>query len=251
MVHKKILQGRGIYRDTLLGKVNNQENNNKITFNITYHSAFQNARKILEEIHMILAPDGRYKKVFHDLPLIGLKKNKKFQGPFGKVAVTRYWRDIAEILKRYRRSKACVGKKPPCHLCKSMKDTFKSIHFDDVYTINNDHNWNSEMPVYFIESQVSCEQYTGSKKPKFGSKTNNYKDAHRKFMSKKEVPKQALNKTFSSALLYGKWYWHRRLGYYFDRQDWYLERVKQKRLKTYALYGLNKRKVYEAFWKEI
>lgn len=90
MVHKKILQGRGIYRDTLLGKVNNQKNNNKITFNITYHSAFQNARKILEEIHMILAPDDRYKKVFHDLPLIGLKKNKKFQGPFGKVAVTRY-----------------------------------------------------------------------------------------------------------------------------------------------------------------
>ena len=74
---------------------------------------------------MILAPDDRYKKVFPDLLLIGLDHLVRSQLP-----------DIEEI----SRSKACVGKKPPCHLCKSMKDTFKSIHFDDVYTINNDHN---------------------------------------------------------------------------------------------------------------
>ena len=60
------------------------------------------------------------------------------------------------------------------------------------------------MAIYFVESQVCCEQYTGSTKPKFDSKTNNYKNVHRKFMSKKEAPKQVLNKTFSSALLYGK-----------------------------------------------
>ena len=78
-------------------------------------------------MHMILAPDDRYKKVFPDLLLIGLDHLVRSQLP-----------DIEEI----SRSKACGGKKPPCNLSKSMKDTspFKSIHFDDVYTINNDHN---------------------------------------------------------------------------------------------------------------
>ena len=50
MVRKEILRARAIPRDTLLEKVNNQKNNNKITFNITYHPVFRNVKMILEEI---------------------------------------------------------------------------------------------------------------------------------------------------------------------------------------------------------
>ena len=45
MVRKEILRARAIPRDTLLGKVNNQKNNNKITFNITYHPVFRNLKR--------------------------------------------------------------------------------------------------------------------------------------------------------------------------------------------------------------
>ena len=76
MVRKEILRARAIPRDTLLGKVNNQKNNNKITFNITYQPVFSNVKKILEEMHVILAPDDRHKEVFPDVPLIGFKNNK-------------------------------------------------------------------------------------------------------------------------------------------------------------------------------
>ena len=55
MVRMEILQARYFPSNTLLGKVNNQKNNNEITFNITYHPVLRNVRKILEEIHMILA----------------------------------------------------------------------------------------------------------------------------------------------------------------------------------------------------
>ena len=48
-------------------------------FNITYHPVFCNVRKILEEIHVILAPDDRRKKVFPDIPLIGFKDNKSLR----------------------------------------------------------------------------------------------------------------------------------------------------------------------------
>ena len=46
MVRKEILRVRAIPRDALLEKVN-QEKQNKITFNVTYHPVFRNVRKIL------------------------------------------------------------------------------------------------------------------------------------------------------------------------------------------------------------
>ena len=55
MVRKEILRGRAIPKDALFEKVNNQEKQNKITFNITYHPVFRDVRKILEELHVILA----------------------------------------------------------------------------------------------------------------------------------------------------------------------------------------------------
>ena len=79
MVRKEILRARAIPRDALLGKVNNQKNNNKITFNITYHPVFRNVKKILEEMHVILAPDDRHREAFPDVPLIGFKNNKSLR----------------------------------------------------------------------------------------------------------------------------------------------------------------------------
>ena len=66
IVRKEILPGRAIPRDALLEKANNQEKQNKITFNITYHPVFRDVRKILEEFHEILAFDDGHKKVFPD-----------------------------------------------------------------------------------------------------------------------------------------------------------------------------------------
>ena len=59
-------------------------------FNITYHPVFRNVKKILEKMHVILAPDDRQKEVFSDVPLIGFKKQQKFKGPLCKVTITRY-----------------------------------------------------------------------------------------------------------------------------------------------------------------
>ena len=73
MIRKEILRARAIPRDALLEKVNNQEKQNKITFNITYHPVFRNVRKILEELHVIFASDDGHKEVFPDVPMIGFK----------------------------------------------------------------------------------------------------------------------------------------------------------------------------------
>ena len=50
MIRKEILRVRAIPRDVLLEKVNDQEKQKKITFNITNYPVFRNIRKVLEEL---------------------------------------------------------------------------------------------------------------------------------------------------------------------------------------------------------
>ena len=73
MILQEILRARAFPRDAALEKVDNQEKQNKITFNITNNSVFRDVRKILEELHVILASDDRHKKVVPDVPMIGFK----------------------------------------------------------------------------------------------------------------------------------------------------------------------------------
>ena len=81
MVRKEMLQARAILRDALLEKVNNQEKQNKITFNLTYHPVFRDLRKILEEFRVILASDDGYKKVFFDFYMTGKAHLVRLQLP--------------------------------------------------------------------------------------------------------------------------------------------------------------------------
>ena len=87
MVCKEILRARAIPRNALLEKVNNHEKQNKIAFHITYHPVFQNVRKILEELHVILASDDGHKKVFPDVHMIGFRSK-----PYGRQVQT-VWRE--------------------------------------------------------------------------------------------------------------------------------------------------------------
>ena len=76
MVRKETLRARAIPRDALLEKVSNQEKQNKITLNLTYHPVFRDIRNILEKLHVILASDDGHKKAFPDVPMIGFKISK-------------------------------------------------------------------------------------------------------------------------------------------------------------------------------
>ena len=140
MVHKEILGATAIPRDALLEEVNNQEKQNKMTFNITYPPVFRDVRKILEELHVILASDDGYKKVFPDVPMIGFKINKNLKANL----LRSQFPDLDEV----GRSKPCGGKRP-CHLCENMKNmcTFKSKHLNEAHKINKKYNCDSKMAV--------------------------------------------------------------------------------------------------------
>ena len=195
---------------------------------------------------MILASDDGHKKVFPDVPMIGFKINKNLKAHLVRSQLP----DLDEV----GRSKPGGGKRPPCHLCENMEDTctFKSKHLNESHKINKKYNCNSKMAVYLIECEIRGEQYTGSTKPKFRSRANNYKSTERKFVNKEAVRKQALKQK--------RFHEH----YCSDRpnglEDWVItlidsaETLKELRkkelywmykLKTYGLHGLNERDVDE------
>ena len=154
------------------------------------------------------------------------------------------------------RSKPCGEKRPPCHLCKNLKDTFtfKSKHLNGVHKTNKKYNCNSKMADYLIECKICDEEYTGSTQTKFRSRANNYKSTQRKFVNKEAVPKKALKQK--------RFHGHDCSDRCNGIEDWVitlidsadtLKKLKKKelywmyKLKAYAPFGLNQRDVYEAF----
>ena len=47
--------------------------------NITYYPVFQNIRNILQELHLLLAPDKEHEKVFPNVPVVGFRNGKSLE----------------------------------------------------------------------------------------------------------------------------------------------------------------------------
>ena len=54
---QEVRRQRGFSRDSLLDRENTSEEQNKITSNLTYYPGFQNVKKLLAELHLLLIPD--------------------------------------------------------------------------------------------------------------------------------------------------------------------------------------------------
>ena len=74
-VRKQILTAGFFSRDSLLNRENTIEEQNKITFNLTYYPVFQIVKNFLAELHFLFTPDVAHKAVFTNLPIIGFKND--------------------------------------------------------------------------------------------------------------------------------------------------------------------------------
>ena len=100
-MRKEILR-RKISRNDLLDKEKSLGNYSKLTFNTTYYPMFRHLKSQLKELHLILACDEDYKKVFPEVPIIGFKNNKNLKSHLVRAAL----RDINEV----GRCEPCDGK---------------------------------------------------------------------------------------------------------------------------------------------
>ena len=96
---------------------------------MTYYPVFQNVKKILAELHLLLTPDVAHKAVFTNVPIIGFKNDRSLQDHF-----------ILAVLPKVDAeggSKSCRGKKRSCEVCKSVNDASYFKRKDTDETFNN------------------------------------------------------------------------------------------------------------------
>ena len=79
MVRKQVLRASELSRESLLKKVKSEFDQMKLAYNITYYPVFQNVRNILQELHILLKPDKKHKKVFQDIPVVGFRNGKSLK----------------------------------------------------------------------------------------------------------------------------------------------------------------------------
>ena len=80
MVRKQILKARASSRDTLSDKVKEVRNNDRLFLTLTYHPSIKNFQNILNEMHILLTPNTKHRKVFGDKPTItGWRKPKSLK----------------------------------------------------------------------------------------------------------------------------------------------------------------------------
>ena len=80
MVRKQILKTRAFSRDTLLDKVKEVKNNDRLVLTLTYHPSIKSFQNVLNEAHILSTPYKKHRKVFRDKsPMIGWRKPKSLK----------------------------------------------------------------------------------------------------------------------------------------------------------------------------
>ena len=79
MIKKKILRAQEHSRKDLLEREKTETSEPKLTFNITCNPVFQSIRNILQELHLLLAPDKEHRKVFPNVTAVGFRNGKSLK----------------------------------------------------------------------------------------------------------------------------------------------------------------------------
>ena len=155
-------------RNELLEKERNHPEENKLTFNITYYSAFQNTKTILEELQILLAPDKDHQKVFPNVPIVGFYNGKSLKDHVVRASVP--------ILNYILGSEPC--KKRNCYICQFIANTdnFSPTATDEIFKVNKGPlNCNSKKAVYLSEFKKCKNRYAAKAQTKFCMRLNDYK----------------------------------------------------------------------------
>ena len=78
LVRKEILKAGSQSRETLLDKEKISRKDDRVTFIMAYYPVFKIIRNILDDMHILLAPDEQ-QKVFRDIPRPGFKNGRSLK----------------------------------------------------------------------------------------------------------------------------------------------------------------------------
>ena len=115
MERKQILKARAFSRDTLLDRVKEVKNNDRLVFNFIYHPSIKNSQNVLNKAHILLTPNkGQCKFFGENPPMVGWRKPK----------LLKYYIVSAKIKRESssdNKSVPCSG--PRCQICPFTEET--------------------------------------------------------------------------------------------------------------------------------
>ena len=186
MIRNQILRAREHSRNDLLEREKPQMSAQKVTISITYYSAFQNVRTIMEELHILLTPNKEHKNVFPNVPAIGFRNGKSLRHFLTRATLPK--------LNEGRRCESC-GKKT-CLVCDSISTatTFTTEACQETFKIQSGPlTYDSKKVLYQLKCKVCGEVlYVGKGKIKFWYRFNNYKSKYRAFSKNNQKVPQKL-----------------------------------------------------------
>ena len=127
---------------------------------------------MLQELHLLLAPDKEHRKVFPHVPVVGFRNCKSLKDCLVRAA-----------LPKTNETGRCepYGKKT-CLVCNSIRTTitFTTEACGEFFEIQSGPlNCNSEKVLYLLKCKVSGEApYVVKAKTKFRYRFNNYENKH-------------------------------------------------------------------------
>ena len=161
MIRNHVLRAREHSRNDLLEREKPRMSAQKVTISITYYSAFQNVRTIMEELHILLTPNKEHKNVFPNVPAIGFQNGKSLRHFSTRAALPK--------LNEGGRCKSC-GKKT-CLVCDSISTAtiFTTEDCQETFKIQSGLlTYDSKRFLYQLKCKVCGEVlYVGKGKIKF------------------------------------------------------------------------------------
>ena len=154
VLRKQILKARAFSRDIFLDKTKEVRNGDRLVLTFTYHPFIKNFQNVLNEAHILLAPNKEHRKVFGDKPpMIGWRKPKSLKDHL--------------VSAKVKCEPSSDNKSPPCctstyQICpfieetKTFQNKDKSETFDIRKVILN---CSSNLVVYLIECKSFSKQY--------------------------------------------------------------------------------------------
>ena len=150
----------------MLGKQRNHQEENKLTFDVTYHPTFKNTETILVELQILLAPVKEHQKMLPNFPIAAFRNGKSLKDYLVRASLP--------ILNNTLISEP-RGKRN-CQVCQFIvnTDTFSPITTDETLKNNKGPlNCNSKKVVYALECKKIENPYVGLAQTKFRMRLNN------------------------------------------------------------------------------
>ena len=175
VVRKQILKARALSRDSLLDKVKEVKNYDRLVLTLTYHPSIKSFQNVLNEAHILLTPNKEHRKVFGDKPpMIGWRKPKSLKDHLVSAKIK------CEPSSGNKSAPCCRSRYQICPFIEETK-TFQNKDKSETFDIRKGIlNCSTDLVVYLIECKSCSKQYVGSTITPFHSCFKNYKIAARK-----------------------------------------------------------------------